>query len=188
MDVRCFVGVALSREIREGVGAALAPLARIDADAKWVDPANIHVTLKFLGSVPEGRIPEIERALSPLGAWQTRFDLGFRGAGAFPNEKRPRVLWIGAHEGAGALQALASAVEDATVALGFPPEDRPFSPHVTIARLRSPRGVLALMHEVRSLADRDFGKMLVDEFVLFRSDLGPSGPKYTPLRIIPLTA
>lgn len=144
-------------------------------------PPNLHVTLKFLGAVEEPRMPDVERALGEAAAGVTAFDLTLRGLGAFPSVARPRVIWAGATEGAPALAGVAASVERALSPLGFPTEARPFSAHVTLGRVRTPRRNPKLADALAAAAAIDLARMRVTHLSLMRSDLSPRGARYTEL-------
>jgi RNA 2',3'-cyclic 3'-phosphodiesterase len=152
---------------------------------RWVVRENLHFTVKFLGSVPEDRVEPILRALEPPIGERQRFLLAAKGIGVFPDLRRPRVVWVGL--GAEAMARLAGDVEQALEPLGFPRENRAFRPHLTIGRWRDGgRAGAAVEREIESWKGRDFGACWVEEVILFRSDLKPQGPVYSPLGAIPL--
>jgi len=179
--VRSFVAVDPPEEVREAVGRFLAQAAGLRG-VKWVGPGQMHFTLAFLGGVDTGRLPGVAAALDAALAARPAFRLALTGAGAFPSVERPRVLWVGAGEGAGELAALAGLVEQALEPLGFPAPDRPFAPHLTVGRvkerLRDPGPLRRLVDAARG---RVIGEFLVPAVRLQRSDLFPSGPRYTIL-------
>jgi len=147
----------------------------------WVAPENFHLTLKFLGGVDEARVPDVIDAVHEAVQRHAAFDLSVAGLGAFPSATRPRVLWAGLRDGADALAALAESADGAVARLGFPREDRVFSPHVTLARVREPRRAPALADALAAAAARPFGRVPVRAATLMRSDLSPRGARYTPL-------
>ncbi len=152
---------------------------------RWVRRESLHLTLKFLGEVPEKRIPEIEKVLSEAGSITGPFEIGLRGTGVFPSYSRPRVLWVGIKEN-GHLSELQRAVEDKLSEEGFPKEDRPFHPHITIGRVKSQRGIKKVLEEIRRYKELDFGKIYVNEFVLMESLLLPDGARYRKVFAIKL--
>lgn len=170
--------------------AALADqIRRLQSRARevaWVPPENLHVTLKFLGSVEEERVGAVGRALAAVTAAARSFDLAIAGLSAFPTATRPRVVWAGVGAGGEQLAALAAAVEGALAALGFPPEDRPYVGHVTLGRMRQPRRDPILARALAVGAEQPFGRTSVDRLTLMRSDLSPRGARYTPLDSWPL--
>jgi 2'-5' RNA ligase len=183
--IRTFVAVPIPGSVRERIGAFTAPLRRLDADIKWVQSESLHFTLKFLGDVDPGRIGEIGDAAGAVVSGFPAFVLALGGTGCFPNPKRPSVLWIGAMDGAAALAGLAGSVEAALEALGFEREKRPFSAHLTIGRVRSPRGVARTLE---AMAGSGFaaGPFRVDTVHVMRSDLQRTGAVHTPLQTLKL--
>jgi 2'-5' RNA ligase len=186
--VRCFVAVDLSGEARDAVAEAAGALRERGprADVKWVDPANLHLTLEFLGEVTEDRIVAVRAALGRVAGGHAPFELGMAGIGGFPSLGRPRVLWAGVSHGLRELGLLAADVERAMAPLGFPPESRPFSGHVTLGRVRTPRGLRRVLDAAAALEGQPFGAWTVREIVLYRSHLRPSGSVYEPLATLAL--
>jgi 2'-5' RNA ligase len=150
----------------------------------WTAVDNLHITLKFLGAVEDTRLADIAGALAKA-ADRRAFDVEFRGLGAFPTPTRPRVIWAGTAESP-AFTALAAAVEAALGALGVPAEERSFTPHVTLGRVREPRRDPALTAALVAATTRPFGTLRVDRVALMRSDLSPRGARYTELDARPL--
>jgi 2'-5' RNA ligase len=181
--VRCFVAVDVSDDVR----AALARVQRRlrtgapNADVRWVDVGGIHLTLAFLGAVADERPPEILAALARAAAGRRQIALAAREVGGFPSRRRPRVLWVGVGGEVAALARLAGAVAAALEPLGFPPEERPFHPHLTLARVRSPRGLGRLVAALEAAGEPDLGAWTVREVVLYRSRLRPGGAVYEAL-------
>ena len=183
-SLRCFVAVELDDPARRDVGGVIERLRATGADVKWVAPGNLHLTLKFLGAVPAGDVPKVVEALhSALGDGGPPAPFAFRlsGVGAFPSAASPRVVWVGVTQGQEPLVALAARVEAALEPLGFPRESRPFSPHLTVGRCRSPKNGATLGESIVSLRAYEGPPVAVGRVVLFSSDLRPTGPVYTPL-------
>ncbi len=149
-----------------------------DRLVKWVAPENLHLTLKFLGGVEEGKAAQVLAALEGL-ARMGAFYVRYVGLGAFPKPRGARVLWIGVAEGADRLTALAAWVEDHLRPLGFPPEDRPFSPHLTIGRLRTPAYHPELERIIQQEARVEIGSQYVQSVEVMESVLRPQGPIYS---------
>ena len=185
--VRLFVAVDPTAEVRESLGAALARVRSCARFASWVDAASFHVTLSFLGGTDPARVPELTAALSAVASRHAPLELRFTGAGAFGG-RRPRVLWAGIQGEVAALAALQRDVAAALAPLGFPPEERPFSAHITLARAREHRGEPGFDDCARALASEDFGTSRVETVVLYRSDPGQRGAVYTPVATFPLDA
>lgn len=163
----------------------LRPLA---TGVSWVAPANLHLTLKFLGDVEEARTETITTALAGAAARAAAFEMVVRGLGAFPSATRPRVIWAGVATDPGSLPSLARAVEEVLAAGGFPAEARPFSGHVTLGRVRMPRRDPALGEVLTGAEGEVFGAFRVERISLMRSDLSPGGSRYTELAGLPLAS
>jgi 2'-5' RNA ligase len=148
---------------------------------KWVEPANLHLTLKFLGHVHASRVPAVVQALTAVEASRP-FPVRLVGLGAFPRPRGARVLWVGVEEGAGELADLARVVEDVLEPLGFPREGRPFSPHLTIGRLRTPAYHVELEVALDRKSRVEVGSQHVHSVELMESSLRPEGPVYTVVR------
>lgn len=177
--VRAFVGIGLA-PLAPALSGLIDGLRSSGADAKYVEPANLHVNLRFLGEFGEARALPLSAALEGVALRTAPFPLHVRGAGAFPSPRQPRVAWAGL-EPSPALDALQREVEHACEGAGFAREGRGFSPHVTLARVRSGRGLDALASTLRRLADVEVGTLEVASFALVQSTLTPEGPRYSPL-------
>jgi 2'-5' RNA ligase len=179
---RLFVAVPLTEEARGDIAHLVARAAPRGLPGRPAHPDKWHVTLRFLGDVDEvGR----DRLLAELdgAGLGTPFRVRWGGLGAFPNLRRATVLWVGLDEGAPQLTALANAVEEAVEAAGFPPEDRPFRPHLTLSRIRPHQDVTALVENSPPLGV----PMPVDRVVVYRSHLGGrGGPRYEVVEEFPL--
>jgi len=175
--MRLFVAVEIPKEIRTAISDLTRKIGRVEG-LRWVSEASMHLTLKFLGEVKDSLIPDIQKRLQTVAARHNIFSAGVRGAGAFPNLKRPNVLWIG-FEKSGPLRALADDIESELAELGFTRENRPFSPHLTIARVRESRGIEPAIKELSTYKDTFFGTIGVDEILLMKSVLKPTGAEYS---------
>ncbi len=184
-SVRTFIAVPVPDSVRRSITSLLAPLKRLDADVKWVRPESLHLTLKFLGDVETGRVPAVGDGVAEAVAGERAFSLQLGGSGFFPNAKRPAVIWIGVTEGAGSLTRLAEAVDAAAVRCGFEAEARPFSAHLTVGRVRSPRGMDRLV-PLLSGSRYQSEPFPVDVVLIMKSDLQRTGAVYTPYRTIQL--
>ncbi|HLL81065.1 MAG TPA: RNA 2',3'-cyclic phosphodiesterase [Longimicrobium sp.] len=174
---RLFLGVPLSDPLRDGLGEHLRRALSGGVPGRAVVPASWHLTLRFLGDTGADQHRRLVEALerAPLGP---RFSMVLGGLGAFPRPRRAGVLWVGVDEGAAELKRVAALAEDAARHAGFPAEKKPFSPHLTIARLDPPRDVEAAV----AAAPPFGGRMEVDGVVLFRSHLGSGPPRYEALQ------
>jgi len=184
--MRTFIAIELPEEIKIQIERLQAPLKRTDAFVSWVKPKNIHVTLKFLGEVPEEKINEVFSATQKALEGAKRFSMSLKGTGAFPNLRKPRVIWIGTGSGEEELSHMAKRIEEEMEKIGFPKEKRRFSAHFTIGRVKSPKNIEKLMELVES-SDFQTEKIEVNEVVVMKSQLHPAGAIYTPLKKVPLT-
>lgn len=182
MSVRCFIAVEVDDpSTLDGIARAQSSLNATGANLKLVERENLHLTLKFLGDVREGLLPEVAKVVS--GTSFEPFRMALKGVGVFPNLRRPRVVWAGITEGVEALTAIFRDIEPRLVEMDFKPESRPFSPHITIARVRSGRNRDRLIEEVMALEDTDFGGFEARHVKLKKSVLTPRGPVYTDLAL-----
>jgi 2'-5' RNA ligase len=181
--IRAFVAIDLPDDVRAALGEVQARLKRepVGGKVSWTKVSNLHLTLQFLGYVEEPTVPKISAALAGIAARHTMFDLSVGGVGVFPNERLPRVLWVGCNDTAGQLQALAKDVRAAMLAFGFEPEQREFTAHLTLGRIKSPRPDAALTQALDSIKDCRCGTMRVDVVHLLQSQLQPQGSIYTKL-------
>jgi RNA 2',3'-cyclic 3'-phosphodiesterase len=189
--VRLFVALQIPESIRYDYAALIDQLRRLDAKAspkkpKWVRPENLHVTLKFIGHIDPVKLDAIRAALAPVRSLQ-QVQLHFRMIGFFPNAQRPRVIW-GGMEASENLAPLAHAVDQQISTLGFPAEEREFTPHLTLARLDPPGISPELRASIEKRATRDFGVLHTSEFHLIESKLKPSGAEYTTLQSFPFVS
>jgi 2'-5' RNA ligase len=180
--LRSFVAIEIADPARTAVEDLLARLRRTSDAVAWTMPENLHLTLKFLGSVEPARLTRLADRLAAIAAATPPFTIDVRGCGGFPSLARPRVLWIATL--APEIAPLAAAVDDACAAEGFEREARSFHPHVTLGRVRERGG------GARGLLDADrergFGPSPAADLLLFRSDLGPKGARHTALARLPL--
>lgn len=174
----------LPDDVRQRLATAVEGLRPHATDVAWVAPANLHVTLKFLGQVDEARVLAFAEALTGAAAGHRAFDVVVRGLGAFPSPTRPRVLWAGLDGDAGRLAALAESVDAACGGLGVPRETRAFAAHVTLGRVREPRRQPTLADALAR--GGEFGRVGVGRVALMRSELSPRGARYSELALCPL--
>src|SRR6267378_5061188 len=184
--MRLFVALEIPATVRENLAALLKALRAVSPQTRWVRLKNLHVTLKFIGEVPETELAVIRNALAAARSDQP-VTLEFRGLGFFPNEKSSRVFWAGI-EASPNLKTLAADIERAMEKLGIPREQRPFSPHLTLARFGPPWLPENLRASIQERAARDFGSLRTNQFHLIESKLKPSGAEYTTLESFPFAA
>ncbi len=180
--IRSFIAIEIPPDLKSRMEELQRDLRRTDADVKWVRPEGVHLTLKFLGYIQEEDVERISQAVGPVvSAWEP-FEVSVKGMGGFPSSRSPRVVWVGVERGKEQLQSLQQAIETKTAELSFPSENRPFSPHLTLGRVRSPRGKAALARALEEHKEAEVGGFRADEVFLFRSELKPTGAVYTKLR------
>ncbi len=155
-------------------------LIETGADLKPVEPQNIHVTLRFLGDVSPGIIDKVHKAMEAVQF--KPFVVGLKGVGAFSSLRSPRVIWVGLREGVEELKRIFEQLEPQLRRLGLPPDPKGFSPHVTIARVRTERQLAALVKRLKELADVEVGFINAKCLRLKRSVLTPKGPIYSTLK------
>jgi len=151
----------------------------------WARPAGIHLTLKFFGNISEGDIPRISAAVEPVTARFAPLNLEARRLGLFPDSRRPRVLWLGLSGDLDALKALQEEVDRELTLFGFHREDRPFRAHLTLARIKSARGLSGLDRVMNKAEAFEAGRFQSDGLTLFRSRLTPRGAVYSKLADYP---
>lgn len=189
--IRSFVAILLDDPVRAAVASTVERLRPLGRAVAWVPPQNLHVTLQFLGGQSEERLAAAEAALGDAVALSAPVDVTFHGIGAFPGLERPRILWIGLAHGALEVRALQARVSDALAARGFPKEDRPWHPHLTIGRVFDDRrwrreAGPERQSAVARAATTTFGTLRVAEVALMRSDLSAAGAHYTVRRALTL--
>ncbi len=182
--MRLFVAVELPEAVRERLARGLAELRRELPPARWVRAEGVHVTLKFLGEQPESLVAALGAAVPAAFSALAPVTVQLGGAGFFPRPERPRVAWLGGV--APGLERWAAAVEEAAAALGVPREGRPFTLHLTLARLDRPWGQRAVEDFSARVGKWSFPAYEAREAVLFRSELRPSGAVYTALARFPV--
>jgi 2'-5' RNA ligase len=176
--MRLFTGIDLPESIKERLDALISSL-RSTAHVKWSPAYNLHITTKFIGEWPQERLQELVTKLSEVQCGG-RVDIEIRGLGWFPNPHSPRIFWAAVHASP-SLAEVALATEQACASLGIAHEERPFSPHLTLARIKQPVPLQALRQAVAELSSVDFGAFTPEAFHLYLSKPGPAGSIYTPL-------
>jgi 2'-5' RNA ligase len=189
-QIRSFAAIELPDEAKRGLARLRRELERDEHRfVKWVDPGGIHLTLKFLGNIPSRRVTEITEAVKKAAQGLSPFLLEISGLGAFPSPKQPRVVWVGVGGELDKLSTLQQKIDSALATLGFAREERPFVPHLTVARVRegAPASERGRFAELVSSATFD-GKydVEVSAIKLMRSQLTPAGAIYTCLSVVEL--
>jgi len=179
--IRSFIAFDIDNEtVREKIAETQALLVKTGADLKPVEPKNIHVTLRFLGNINPTTVEKIFEEMQKVQF--IPFDIKLYGIGAFPNPRYPRVVWAGITQGADQLRGIFSQLEPQLQRLGFVPDPKGFSPHLTIARVRSGRNKTELANFLKANTNIEFGIIKAECLRLKRSDLTPKGPIYSTLK------
>jgi len=185
---RTFIAVEASDEVRNRALMVIDRLREATDNVKWVAPENLHWTLQFLGDLGDAEMAEVCRRVAPTIAGLPPFLLTGLGVGAFPNNHRPRTLWLGAAAGGQDLCQLQTTIEHSLHDLGFRGEHRRFVPHLTLGRIgRGSHGGAGLAEQLAEFADFEGGAMTVDEVTVFASELRREGPAYQVLSRARLT-
>lgn len=185
--IRAFIAVDLDDPVIEKICNVVEILKPRITEIRWLSKENLHLTLKFLGNIAESQVEPIAAALRhPVGLFSP-CTISAKGLGVFPDFRRPKILWVGLT--GDQLVQLAAKIESALMPLGFTPENRAFTPHLTIGRWREgSRPAKNLRQEIDSLNDFEFGACAIRQIVLFQSVLKPEGASYSELRTIQLGA
>lgn len=179
--IRAFIAIELTKELHEELRILQQEVKKSDIDAKWVNPENIHLTLKFLGNADTGQIEKIKDILEEISKQTKPFYLHLAGVGAFPKLDYPRVLWVGIDEGKNEAIEIAEKLEKGLEKIGFQKENRSFSPHLTLARIRSSKNKDKLKKLVEETNFTSKNKVYADKLTLFKSTLTPKGSIYSKI-------
>ena len=183
--IRAFLAIDLEPQVIEKICRSIDDLRERIPAVRWVPMTNLHLTVKFFGNVEEARVEPIAAALRERLHLFPRFTINAKGLGVFPERGRPKILWVGLT--GNELAELAARVQSSLLPLGFAPEQRSFTPHLTIGRWRdSDRAPRTLKQELERWRDCTFGHSVVNEVVLFQSVLKARGAVYHRLRVISL--
>ncbi|MEZ6096365.1 MAG: RNA 2',3'-cyclic phosphodiesterase [Pirellulaceae bacterium] len=187
-SIRTFIAVDIAPVVKAVAKKQIRVLERFVSGYRWVDPATMHLTLKFLGNVPDVEIPQLCRLVEGAVANHPIFDIGIRGVGAFPSADRARVLWLGVDDYDGEFTSLQKDIDDVLrKEMGFQPEARDFKGHLTLGRsIEQPRFSRALADHLAENADVEFGGMEVDQVIIYSSFQDKGGPTYTAMDTIDL--
>lgn len=177
-SVRTFVAFFPPEHIRLDITALQRELERAGADVRWERASNLHLTLNFLGDVPEQQLPELQKLIALSLQDIPSFPVVYQELGSFPDNHRPRVIWLGCKSPTGMLAQVKDRLDGALTSIGFPSESRPFHPHITLGRVKSTRGLKHLTPMLESLTFEPRESM-VDGILVMRSMLRPQGAEYS---------
>jgi len=178
--LRLFIALLLPEEAKNYLSELLADLKPRGRGVKWVNPHNLHLTLKFIGDRPQKDVDIISDKLSSAIAGQSKFSIVFKGCGGFPNLHSPRVLWVGL-DGAQPAVDMAAKIDKSLTPLGISPEKRPFSPHLTLGRVKA-FGQLSDITDYMSAINLNWPAVTLEKVALVKSTLTPDGPIYENLK------
>lgn len=179
--IRTFLAVELDEAVRSAIVDLQEELAAVGTEVKWTEPENLHVTLLFLGEVEDREVHRVCRIAETTAAGHAPFRMAVEQIGCFPHERRPRVLWVGIGAGTQELVALHDALEPPLMELGYRREERRYTPHITLGRVKSDRPVESLQRALARRTAWQGGEMMVQEVAVLSSELTPEGPLYTVL-------
>lgn len=190
MIFRSFIAIEISPLIQSAISRQMTDLKKLfpNPDIRWVPTNNIHLTLKFLGDVSTQDLDILAKTLSAEINQLGSFSIPFSETGVFPNARKPRIIWIGLSYQTN-LVSLHKIIEATTSRLGFPSEERSFSPHITLGRVSekfTPANFQKLLDNLRSIDISSIAPISIDSITIFKSDLKPNGPVYSVLNTIPL--
>jgi 2'-5' RNA ligase len=187
--IRVFLAIELSSGIRKNLSSLQQQLKATLPPINWVRPESIHLTLKFLGYVDPSLVSQLLSALEPIGEKHAPFSVAIQGLGVFPQVKHPRIFWVGLTGNTQALQDLVFEIDVVLETMGFPPEEKTYHPHLTLARIKRENAKVgsALIRTKALESDQHLGTLVVDGFTLFQSDLDSSGARYTSLWTVPFS-
>ncbi|HNX80940.1 MAG TPA: RNA 2',3'-cyclic phosphodiesterase [Candidatus Omnitrophota bacterium] len=187
--MRAFIALDLPEEAHKNLLKLQDILKASGADVKWVEPKNIHLTLKFLGDIDDKTGSDITAGLQKIAAGHNTFIMRTKELGVFPKPTFPRVIWVGIGTGDSETRDLAARVEEAAIKLGIPAEEKPFSTHITLGRVRSHKNIEKLLHAITNasaLTATYPQEFPVSKITLYKSTLSPQGPIYEELFSAPL--
>jgi 2'-5' RNA ligase len=180
-SIRIFVGIKIPAELKDKIVEAQTLLRKTSADVKWVEPENFHYNLKFFGSVTESELKKVEHAIQNVAKNHDSFKLEIQDIGTFPTKTSPRVVWLGAKNGNSEIISLANALDSEFSKQGFAKGERPFTPHLTLGRIRSDLNMENLIKRAKDLEHINIGSFNVNELIIFQSKLSRNGPTYIEL-------
>ena len=184
--IRTFIGIELEPEMRADISQEISYLHGHFPKVRWVRPENLHLTLKFVGTIKPNELSDVFTATEDALADCDPFSLQLSGLGAYPDAIYPRTIWAGCAMGRDRLQLLAKNIEDELATLGYPPERRPYSPHLTLGRVKQPSFARGIEEYIEDGKQMDFGACDISEVVVYMSELKKDGAIYSPMHHIKL--
>jgi 2'-5' RNA ligase len=186
--IRSFLALDPPEEVLREIGAVQNRLRKlIEGDIRWVRPEGIHLTLKFFGDVSGDDVANIATVVEKDAEGERPFSLAIGGAGVFPDPHRPRVLWLGMNGDVERLLVFQKGLEQTLHEIGFPREERPFRPHLTLGRIKTSRGLIGLVRALEKGEEYTAGRFIASGLSLMQSELTPRGAIYTKLKWFPFS-
>lgn len=183
--MRCFVAIELPDDVRECLAGLQGQMAGLGRGVRWTRPESIHLTVKFLGEVPDAQVAEVCEAARRIAAKYPAFDLAVAGAGCFPPRGPARVIWAGVSQLPQPLIDCQRECEDTYAGMGFEKENRAYKPHLTVGRVNDPGLSIRIRETLRQFESFSGGSFTASELVVFQSELQRGGAVYTPLARAP---
>ena len=184
-SIRTFISFDTPEHIRREMKILQDELKDSHADVKWESIDKFHATIKFLGNVEETLLPKVLSTCEQSLSTGSSFGIAYQSLGCFPNKKNPRVIWIGCDNPDGKLLQIKNILDKALLSLGFGIEDRPFHPHITLGRIRTPKGFSDLLPMLENLTFHRY-EAVIAEIIVFKSILKPEGSSYSIIKTIRL--
>ncbi|MGQ9706899.1 MAG: RNA 2',3'-cyclic phosphodiesterase [bacterium] len=181
--LRSFIALPLSKPLRENLITLIEELSRVSTKIKWVEKENLHITIRFLGDIDDELVKKISDILDDIAGGVVPFPFKVEGVGAFPHPKRARVIWAGVSQGFDEMVKIEKEISKRLEEIGIPKEEKAFHPHITIGRVKFPKGNLELAKYINESKGRVYGGEAVSEIILMKSTLTPKGSIYEPLHI-----
>lgn len=185
--IRAFIAIEIDKPNRQKILDLILRLKRSDADIKWLDENQIHLTVKFLGNIDKNKIQETRGIIKPVTDNFSVFTIRFSKIGAFPNMRQPRVIWIGFDKGAESLKLLNNKIETGLEKIGFKKEGREYKAHLTLGRVKSLKNIAKLMPLINEINFQAHDEIEIKRLVLFQSTLTSKAAIYAPLAEFPLS-
>ncbi|MBE0478040.1 RNA 2',3'-cyclic phosphodiesterase [Candidatus Aerophobetes bacterium] len=180
--MRVFIAVELPQQVKKEIAAIQNKITDTTNKIKWVSPASMHITLKFLGEVQEKRLDKVFDISQGVADKFNPFSVEIKGTGAFPETGNPKVLWVGIKEGSAELARMAAELEKELFKDGFPGERKKWTPHITLGRVKQLKDTHSIKELIGKEKETSGGKMKVEEIVVLQSQLTPQGAIHTPLK------
>ncbi len=180
-SIRTFIAIPTPDDVRQALTDIQAELKTANAEVKWEPPEKLHITLRFLGDVEESQLPLLMTDCSKAICNLNSFSLIYEGLGCFPDTRNPRIIWAGSHNDDGILLRMKKEIDDSVARYGFERENRPFHPHITLARVKGRENIPNLIKMLQSVTFEPH-PVIIDEVHFMKSELRPTGSIYTKLQ------